>query len=92
MIAGLQKLNRTLTNSLKRFEGALTGIDLYVYYPSAGTEFDEMWHQVWQEDTDEESDYNNKRITECIVPGIAKKSKDGGEDDVIIPAEVKVAE
>lgn len=85
VIAGLQKLNKTLTTFLRRFETALNGLDLYVFYPNAGEEFDDMWHLP-----DDEEDYRGKHIKECVVPGIAKKANDDFGDDVIIPAVVKV--
>lgn len=85
-IAGLQKLNKTLTTFLRRFEVSLNGLDLYVYYPNPGDEFDETWHIP----NDEDEDYEGKHIKECIVPGIAKKANDGLGDDVLIPAVVKV--
>lgn len=85
-ITGLQKLNKTLTTFLRRFELSLNGLDLYVYYPNPGDVFDEMWHIP----DDEDEEYVGKRIKECIVPGIAKKANDDLGDDVLIPAVVKV--
>jgi cell division septum initiation protein DivIVA len=84
--AGLQKLNKTLTTFLRRFEAALNGLDLYVYYPNVGDMFDDMWHIP----DDEEEEYYGKQIKECIIPGIAKKANDDYGDDVLIPAVVKV--
>lgn len=86
VITGLQKLNKTLTTFLRRFEVALNGLDLYVFYPNVGDEFDDMWHIP----DDEEEEYYGKRIKECVVPGIAKKANDDCGDDVLIPAVVKV--
>ena len=81
---GLHKLNETLTKFLRRFEEALDGLGLYAYYPQPGELFDEMRHTP----EDEEEDCEGKTVQSCIQPGIAKKSSDGGEDDVVIPAEV----
>lgn len=85
-ITGLQKLNKTLTTFLRRFELSLNGLDLYVFYPSPGDEFDETWHIL----DDEDEEYEGKYIKECVVPGIAKKANDDFGDDVLIPAVVKV--
>lgn len=85
-IAGLQKLNKTLTTFLRRFELSLNGLDLYVFYPNPGDEFDEIWHIP----DDEDEEYEGKHIKECVVPGIAKKANDDLGDDVLIPAVVKV--
>lgn len=85
-IASLQKLNKTLTTFLRRFELSLNGLDLYVFYPNPGDEFDETWHIL----DDEDEEYEGKYIKECIVPGIAKKANDDYGDDVLIPAVVKV--
>lgn len=85
-IAGLQKLNKTLTTFLRRFELSLNGLDLYVFYPKPGDEFDETWHIP----DDEDEEYEGKHIKECVVPGIAKKANDDLGDDVLIPAVVKV--
>ena len=85
-IAGLQKLNKTLTTFLRRFELSLNGLDLYVFYPNPGDEFDETWHIL----DDEDEEYEGKYIKECIVPCIAKKANDDYGDDVLIPAVVKV--
>ena len=86
VIAGLQRLNKTLTTFLRRFETALNGFDLYVFYPNAGDEFDDMWHIL----EDEDDEYYGKWIKECVIPGIAKKANDDCGDDVLIPAVVKV--
>lgn len=83
-IVGLQKLNKTLITFLRRFEVSLNGLDLYVFYPNPGDEFDETWHIL------EDEDYEGKYIKECVVPGIAKKANDDFGDDVLIPAVVKV--
>lgn len=85
-IAGLQKLNKTLTTFLRRFEVSLNGLDLYVYYPNPGDEFDETWHIP----DDEDEEYEGKHIKECVIPGIAKKANDDLGDDVLIPAVVKI--
>lgn len=83
---GLRKLNKNLTTFLRRFEAALDGLGMYVYYPAAGQQYDDIWHMP--EDEDEE--YYGKTIQSCILPGIAKKASDGGEDDVVIPAVVRL--
>ena len=85
-VEGLHKLNKTLTSFLRHFEAALDGLGLYAYYPQPGELFDEMRHMP----EDEEEDCEGKTVQFCIQPGIAKKSSDSGEDDVIIPAEVKL--
>ncbi len=85
-VEGLHKLNKTLTSFLRRFEAALDGLGLYAYSPQPGELFDEMRHTP----EDEEEDCEGKTVQFCIQPGIAKKSSDGGEDDVVIPAEVKL--
>ena len=85
-VEGLHKLNKTLTTSLRHFEAALGGLGLYAYSPQPGELFDEMRHTP----EDEEEDCEGKTVQFCILPGIAKKSSDGGEDDVVIPAEVRL--
>ena len=85
-VEGLHRLNKTLTKFLRHFEAALDGLGLYAYFPQPGELFDEMKH----EPEDEDEVCEGKTIQFCIQPGIAKKSSDGGEDDVIIPAEVKL--
>lgn len=83
-IAGLQKLNRTLTTFLRRFEMALNGLDLYVFYPQAGEKFDELKHIL----NDEDDEAEGTTIKECVTPGIAKRANDHQGDDVVIPAVV----
>ena len=85
-VEGLHKLNKTLTTFLRHFEAALDGLGLYAYYPQPGELFDEMRHMP----EDEDAVCEGKTIQFCIQPGIAKKSSDGGEDDVVIPAEVRL--
>ena len=85
-VEGLHKLNKTLTTFLRHFEAALNGLGLYAYYPQPGELFDEMRHTP----EDEDAVCEGKTIQFCIQPGIAKKSSDGGEDDVVIPAEVRL--
>lgn len=85
-VEGLHKLNKTLTKFLRHFEAALDGLGLYAYHPQPGELFDEMRHMP----EDEEEDCEGKTVQFCIQPGIAKKSSDGGEDDVVIPAEVRL--
>ncbi|MCR4642134.1 MAG: hypothetical protein K5697_08915 [Lachnospiraceae bacterium] len=84
----LQKLNRSLNTILRKYEQALNGLDMYVYYPAEGDTFDELWHVPQSED-----DLNltgNAVIRRCIVPGVSKRVNDGGEDEVIIRAEVEI--
>ena len=85
-VEGLHKLNKTLNTSLRHFEAALGGLGLYAYSPQPGELFDEMRHTP----EDEEEACEGKTVQCCIQPGIAKKSSDGGEDDVVIPAEVRL--
>ena len=85
-VEGLHKLNKTLTKFLRHFEAALDGLGLYAYFPQPGELFDEMRHTP----EDEDAVCEGKTIQFCIQPGIAKKSSDGGEDDVVIPAEVRL--
>lgn len=85
-VEGLHKLNKTLTTFLRHFEAALDGLGLYAYYPQPGELFDEMRHTP----EDEDAVCEGKTIQFCIQPGIAKKSSDDGEDDVVIPAEVRL--
>lgn len=85
-VAGLNKLNKTLTTFLRRFETALDSLGLRVYYPANGEVFDDIWH-VSEE---EELECQNQPIQACVLPGIAKKATDGGEDDVVIPAVVRI--
>lgn len=84
-IEGLQKLNSSLTIFLKKFEASLNGLGMYVYYPKENEQFDDILHIL--ENGEDGTGLNIKR---CIVPGIAKKIKDGDDDDVIIPAIVEV--
>lgn len=85
-VEGLHKLNKTLTTFLGRFETALDGLGLYAYFPQPRESFDDMKHMP----EDEEEDCEGKTIQLCIQPGIAKKTSDGGEDDVVIPAVVRL--
>ena len=88
ILDGLDKLNRTLTIFLRKFEVSLNGLDMYVYYPKQGDHFDEIWH-VPEDDTN--FDYSKSHeVASCVLPGVAKKINDVGEDDVIIPAIVSV--
>lgn len=87
-VQGLQRLNRTLSTFLRRFEASLQGLDLYVFYPGQGEPFDDLWHVP----EDEEMQYHGRRIAECVVPGIARKAKDAYGDDVVVPAVVRVVE
>lgn len=84
----LEKLNRKLIIFLKKFESSLNGLDMYVYYPENGEVYDEVWHVI---EDDSEFDYSKEyHIKQCVLPGVAKKVNDDGEDDVIIPAVVEV--
>ena len=83
-IEGLKKLNKTLTTFLHKFELSLNSFDMYVFYPKQGDKFDEVWHVL-----DDDTDFSNSKgyqVESCVVPGVAKKVNDAGEDDVIIPA------
>ena len=87
-IDSLKKLDRALTSYLKKFERALTGLNLYVFYPEAGERFDEIWH-VPEDDAD--FDYSVEHsVSSCLVPGVAKKTIDSPEDDVVVKAVVTV--
>ena len=84
----LEKLNRKLSIFLKKFESSLNGLDMYVYHPDNGEVYDEVWHVI---EDDSEFDYSKEyRVKRCVLPGVAKKVNDDGEDDVIIPAMVEV--
>lgn len=84
----LEKLNRKLCTFLTKFELSLRGLDMYVYHPENGEVYDEVWHVI---EDDSDFDYSKEyRITRCVLPGVAKKVNDNGEDDVIIPAIVEV--
>lgn len=84
----LEKLNRKLSIFLKKYESSLNGLDMYVYHPEEGEVYDEVWHVI---EDDSEFDYSKEyRIKHCVLPGVAKKVNDNGEDDVIIPAVVTV--
>ncbi len=84
----LEKLNRKLSTFLKKFESSLNGLDMYVYHPESGEAYDEVWHVI---EDDSKIDYSKAyRVARCILPGVAKKVNDDGEDDVIIPAVVEV--
>lgn len=86
VLAGLERINRTLTTFLRRFEVALNGLDLYVFYPEKGKDFDEIRYVS----EDDELPHPNAKVAECVLPGIAKKSNDDIEDDVVIRAVVKL--
>lgn len=83
VVSGLQRLNKTLTTFLRRFEVSLNGLDLYVYYPKPGERFDEICHII------EDEECTGNIISECVVPGIAKKANDSYGDDILIPAIVR---
>lgn len=85
-LAELQKLHKNLTTFLQRFENAMGGIGLYVFYPEEGTPFDDVKHMV----EDDQVDPEGRTIVGCTVPGIAKKTIDAEEDDVLIRATVTV--
>ena len=84
----LEKLNRKLSIFLKKFESSLNGLDMYVYHPDNGEVYDEVWHMI---EDDSEFDYSKEyHVKRCVLPGVAKKVNDDGEDDVIILAMVEV--
>lgn len=87
-VEGLNRLNITLTKFLKKFEQSLSGFGMYVFYPKENEKFDEILHSAVEDD--DYYDFDNAVIERCIVPGIIKKATDDGDDDVIIPAEVKI--
>lgn len=86
VVERLQKLQETLRVFLYKFEVSLNGLGLYVYRVKEGDPFDEVWHM----DVGEGAECSGKKVKECLVPGIARKVIDEGEDDVIIPALVSV--
>ena len=63
---------------------------MYVYYPQAGDEFDDLKHVS---EDDEEPAYQ-AHVTECILPGIARKASNDPDDetmdDVVIRAVVRL--
>lgn len=85
-IAGLERLNRTLTTFLQKFESSLSGVGLYVFRPEEGDAFDEVQHMTESEDMV----WDSRTIVRCVVPGVAKKTVDAEEDDVIIRATVEI--
>ena len=85
-VARLEKLDKALHIFLHKFEVSLGGLGLYVYRAEEGAQFDYIWHT----NVDDSVDCNGKCIKKCIVPGIARRSADDGEDDVIIPALVSI--
>ncbi len=86
VLEGLKKLDRNLTTFLHKFEVSLKGLDIYIYFPKNGDIFDSVWHVI-EDDTD--FDYSAEhRIDHCVIPGVAKKVLDSGDDDVLIPAVV----
>lgn len=82
---GLQKLKNTLSLFLNQYQTALHGLDLYVYSPKEGELFDDYFH-IFAENIDG----TEKRIVECITPGIMKKAQNENDDDVVIRAVVRV--
>lgn len=83
IIVSLLKLEKKLTTFLRKFEQSLGGLGLYVYYPAAGEEWNEVKHVCDEENVD------NAVITECIMPGIAYKTSQDEDGDVILAAYVK---
>ena len=83
---GLQKLKNTLSFFLNQYQMALHGLDLYVYSPKEGESFDDYFHTLA-----ENIDGTEKRIVECITPGIMKKAQNENDDDVVIRAVVRVS-
>ena len=60
-------------------------LDMYVYYPEAGEMYDALWHLP-----ENEADCTGGHVVTCIVPGVARKAADQVDDDVVLPAVVKV--
>ena len=85
MLKELEKLKKTLSTFLHRFESSLHGLDMYVYYPEAGEMYDALWHLP-----ENEADCTGGHVVTCIVPGVARKAADQVDDDVVLPAVVKV--
>jgi len=82
----LSRLNRNLSLFLKRFEQALLGIGLLVYYPKRGDVFNEVLHNCSSAVDIPE----NAKIVQCLIPGILKISSIHPEGDVVVPAVVKI--
>ena len=86
----LQKLQHNLTVYTKKLEKALNSLDLYTFVPQKGEEFNPIMHSP-QED-DGESDYSGWVISYCVVPGVARRTEEGYDDDILVPAEVVIEE
>ena len=85
----LVDLDRKLEIISKKFEKSLNALGLYVYYPKEGEEFDEILHSVAGEKVKPEGAV----VRNCLVPGIARRTKEGPDaDEIIIAAQVEVAE
>ncbi len=93
-IEKLQKLNRKLTTLLRKYEMALKGFDLYLYYPKADEIFDEVYHtlddsEMQYEDAEMPYEELDLQIAEWVVPGVVKKY-DNGDEDVLVRSAVRV--
>ena len=81
----LDKLKKTLSTFLHRFESSLRGLDMYVYYPEAGEMYDALWHLP-----ENEAECTGGHVVTCVVPGVAKKAANQADDEVVLPAVVKI--
>lgn len=81
----LDKLKKTLSTFLHRFESSLRGLDMYVYYPEEGEMYDALWHLP-----ENEAECTGGHVVTCVVPGVAKKAANQADDEVVIPAVVKI--
>ncbi len=80
----LLKLEKKLTVFIRKFEQSLGDFGLYVYYPKAGEEWNEVLHVCDEENPDDAV------IEQCILPGVAYKEKGDEDGEVILPAYVAV--
>lgn len=80
----LLKMKNTLEKYLVKFEHALSGVGLYVYYPKEDDEYNEVLHKVYQHDEE------NEIVSRCIIPGVKQVSNVEVEGKVIIPAIVEL--
>ena len=81
----LDKLKKTLSTFLHRFESSLRGLDMYVYYPEAGEMYDALWHLP-----ENEAECTGGHVVTCVVPGVAKKAANQADDEVVLPEVVKI--
>lgn len=79
LIGRLQKLQTRLESFQRRFEKALNGLDMYVFFPEPGEVYDEYFHVC----EDEEPEDPNPVIDRCIVPGINIRTGENMEDVVV---------